>query len=65
MFIIKGTSKESYIKSQLNGKLRDKIISFAKKDYFIIQSSGLDCNINRKLETFILDIEKNIEKVYN
>jgi len=64
MFILKGTSKEAFLKAKNTGRLNSKIRNFAIDDYFTIQASGLNGNIVRSLENFIENIIRNIEKVY-
>jgi superfamily II DNA or RNA helicase len=64
MFISKGTSKEAYFNAKVSGKLTARIKNFAVPDYFIMRDSKLEGNRKRRLESFIKNIEKNIEKVY-
>ena len=64
MFISKGTSKEAYFSAKVTGKLHARIKAFAIDDYFIMRDSSLEGNRKRRLENFIKNIEKNIEKIY-
>ena len=64
MFISKGTSKETYLKTKNNGLLNAKIRKFAIRDYFIIQGGELEGNIKRSAENFIENIFKYIDKIY-